>query len=55
MPNKPDYKWDEMWGELETRLMRRVDRLKFSPDQERRNAYQDVLLAMGDIEDSQER
>ena len=45
---------DSKWEELKSRLENRVERMKYDPAFERRSAYQDVLLVMGDIEDSED-
>jgi len=46
-----DYGYMLMWTKLRRRLASRVNRMDFS---DRRGAYEDVLLLMGDLEDSED-
>jgi hypothetical protein len=51
--SKSDYDYSEMWEVLKHRLEKRVERMRFDSG-DRRGAYEDVLLVMGDIEDSED-
>jgi hypothetical protein len=47
---KPDY--EEMWKELQHKLNKRVERMVYNSEVSRKNAYEDVLLLMDDLEDN---
>ena len=53
MSERTNYDYNEMWETLKHRLEKRVERMRYDAG-DRKGAYEDVLLVMGDIEDSED-